>query len=175
MKKRIVLSVALMLSLSAFADVLNISTPRTTLLLQADKSDELKVIYYGTKLSDADAKTVEQTAKDKFAAVGLLRGHISGLTTFKIVVNAFLEVLLQGINGGVFVNNAVPAQSQDLPYKTIIFLGVFYTTGISFISQPSHITVNLLSKNIYKSSTLSFGQEYSPDEACAYQRIHSLL
>ena len=68
MKKRIVLSVALMLSLSAFADVLNISTPRTTLLLQADKSDELKVIYYGAKLSDADAKTVEQTAKDRFAA-----------------------------------------------------------------------------------------------------------
>ena len=99
MKKRIVLSVALMLSLSAFADVLNISTPRTTLLLQADKSDELKVIYYGTKLSDADAKTVEQTAKDKFAAYpvyGMNGADEAALSVLHADGNMSLQMVVQG-------------------------------------------------------------------------------
>ena len=98
MKKRIVLSVALMLSLSVFADVLNISTPRTTLLLQADKSDELKVIYYGTKLSDADAKTVEQTAKDKFAAYpvyGMNGADEAALSVLHADGNMSLQMVVQ--------------------------------------------------------------------------------
>ena len=88
-----------MLSLSAFADVLNISTPRTTLLLQADKSDELKVIYYGTKLSDADAKTVEQTAKDKFAAYpvyGMNGADEAALSVLHADGNMSLQMVVQG-------------------------------------------------------------------------------
>lgn len=58
------------ISSSLFAgekDIL-ISTPHTSLLLTAPQGGELKYLYYGNKLSDADARTISKVEEGKLSA-----------------------------------------------------------------------------------------------------------
>lgn len=62
MKNRFMLLVGLtLLSSHVWAQNVCISTPETSLVLNAPTGGELKYIYYGTRLNDNDLKSIEQS------------------------------------------------------------------------------------------------------------------
>ena len=57
-QKTLALTVALMGALALNAEIVNISTPNTTLLIDAVKGGDAKIVYYGAKVPQADVANV---------------------------------------------------------------------------------------------------------------------
>ncbi|MBR5212228.1 MAG: alpha-galactosidase [Bacteroidales bacterium] len=77
MKRMILISALLCASLAAMAHV-RVTTPETEMVLKADAGSELKVLYYGARLSDADVAGLEAAGAawvDAYPAYGF---HCAG-------------------------------------------------------------------------------------------------
>ena len=77
MKRMILISALLCASLAAMAQV-RVTTPETEMVLKADAGSELKVLYYGARLSDADVAGLEAAGAawvDAYPAYGF---HCAG-------------------------------------------------------------------------------------------------
>ena len=74
--QHIVLSAMVMMSLTgvAHAENISVSTPATSLVVDATKGSPLKFVYYGDRLSDGDMSTLTSlstTGKDAYPVYGL--------------------------------------------------------------------------------------------------------
>ena len=74
--QHIVLSAMVMMSLTgvAHAEYISVSTPATSLVVDATKGSSLKFVYYGDRLSDGDMSTLTSlstTGKDAYPVYGL--------------------------------------------------------------------------------------------------------
>ena len=77
MKRMILISALLCVSLAAMAQV-RVTTPETEMVLKADAGSDLKVLYYGARLSDADVAGLEAAGAawvDAYPAYGF---HCAG-------------------------------------------------------------------------------------------------
>ena len=61
MKRIITVILSLAASLVVMAQV-RITTPETELIIKADKGADLQILYFGARLSDADAANIEAAA-----------------------------------------------------------------------------------------------------------------
>ncbi|MDE6175240.1 MAG: alpha-galactosidase, partial [Duncaniella sp.] len=80
MKHKAIKSASLMASLifgfsfSAYAEIIRIDTPSTSLVLDAEKGKMLKFLYYGGRISGTDAENLKAAgspAADAYPAYGL--------------------------------------------------------------------------------------------------------
>lgn len=66
-KKLFITAVSALMASAAWGDVINITTPRTSMVLNAEKGAKVTYLYYGTRVSDADANTLAATEKGEEA------------------------------------------------------------------------------------------------------------
>ena len=59
-KKLFITAVSALMASAAWADVINITTPHTSMVLNAEKGARVTYLYYGTRVSDADANRSEE-------------------------------------------------------------------------------------------------------------------
>ena len=64
MKKTLLFAAALFGFISAGADNVMIQTPNTTMVIKADKGQELRQAYYGDRISDAEASQLAEAGID---------------------------------------------------------------------------------------------------------------
>ena len=64
MKKTLLFAAALFGFISAGADNVMIQTPNTTMVIKADKGQELRQAYYGDRISDAEANQLAEAGID---------------------------------------------------------------------------------------------------------------
>lgn len=129
MKRAILAAVMCAAAISVSAENIDISTKSTTLLLEAEKGQELKILYYGPKLSSTDLQAVENTAQKLSAypvyglncpaEAALSVTHADGNMTLQLVVD---RVSNRNENGGkvvaVELKDKVYPFSVNLCYKT---------------------------------------------------------
>ena len=68
MKMKFLLLGAILSASTLFAQELHISTPSTSLVLSAPVGGDLKYVYYGDKLSDAELPTVSRVEGANYPA-----------------------------------------------------------------------------------------------------------
>lgn len=60
MKSKLTILLAfLLIAGNAFAELVRVDTPSSSLIIQADKGKKLRHLYYGTRISDADAANLK--------------------------------------------------------------------------------------------------------------------
>ena len=88
-------------ALTITAQNVEISTPGTTMLLKAKQGENLKFLYFGNKLSAADAEAVRATEKaryDAYPAYGLDCSREAALAVKLADGNMSLDLKVDGIN-----------------------------------------------------------------------------
>lgn len=68
MRKLLLVAAACLFATGMFAQNICISTPNTSLVLSAQAGEDLKYIYYGNKLSDADARVINLVESNHYSA-----------------------------------------------------------------------------------------------------------
>lgn len=98
------------------AQQVNVNTPHTTLLLQAEQGKQLQVLYYGTRLSEADAAQVASTAQahDAYPAYGLNCPVEAALAVTHADGNMTLQLDVQQVN-----TRAEEATASDVTVVTL--------------------------------------------------------
>lgn len=141
-KKLFIAAVATMLSSAMWADVINITTPTTSMVINAEKGGEATYLYYGTRLSDADAGTLAVTehketayplygmncpSEPAFAAI-----HADGNMTVQVTVTDISETKGDG-------RTVYTITMKDKVYPLFISLNYMTTDGLDVIETWTEI------------------------------------
>lgn len=140
-------------SITLSAEVVDISTANTTLLLDATKGKTLNFLYYGDRLSAADADAVKASGYSKTQAypaygkaitaeTALAVEHADGCLTLDLVVD---NVAKEKVNGAdvttVTLKDAVYPFAVDVKYRTYPDAEVIETWTEITHREPGDVTL----------------------------------